>query len=292
MPYKEQFGFRAKDECISQATTLLSKTRGEEARQKVLTKNKDIFKPSVTLADKRAVRQGCPESSMLFNIYINDTFNGITGASVPELYDKLLELLFADDTVILAESADELQKSFDTLTKWFKQYKYLGIEFNNEWNNKAFFKAKKIKAFKSYTGCCSILKRTDILTKFKVMVIKAIIQVVATYGGNFFGMSATRCKPIQQVVDAATQTLKNIAATETGEKKPPLLPDSILMGLVGKLQGEDLKHISKKICNAPTVLCVKTTLAIAKFLNAIALSRYLMLNSIRLIPIPPKQCPP
>ncbi|OLY78772.1 hypothetical protein AYI68_g7172 [Smittium mucronatum] len=33
---------------------LLSKKRGEEARQKVLTKNKDIFKPSVTLADKRA----------------------------------------------------------------------------------------------------------------------------------------------------------------------------------------------------------------------------------------------
>ncbi|PVU85213.1 hypothetical protein BB561_006976 [Smittium simulii] len=47
--------------------------------------------------------------------------------------------------------------------------------------------------------------------KFKVIVIKAIIQALATYGGKFFGMSETRCKPLQQVVDAATQTLANVA---------------------------------------------------------------------------------
>ncbi|PVU91901.1 hypothetical protein BB561_004141 [Smittium simulii] len=40
------------------------------------------------------------------------------------------------------------------------------------------------------------------------------------------------------------------------------------------------------ICKDPTLLCVKTTLTTAKFLSAIALSRYLMLNSIRLVPIP------
>ncbi|PVU87319.1 hypothetical protein BB561_006387 [Smittium simulii] len=58
-----------------------------------------------------------------------------------------------------------------------------------------------------YMGCYSILKRSDMPTKFKVMVINAMIQEVATYGGELFGMSATRCKPIQQVVDAATRTL-------------------------------------------------------------------------------------
>ncbi|PVU86750.1 hypothetical protein BB561_006571 [Smittium simulii] len=75
-------------------------------------------------------------------------------------------------------------------------------------------------------------------------------------------------------------------------KKPPLLPASISMRLVGKLLGEELKLSSTRIRKDPTVLCVKTTLATAKFLNAIALSRYLMLNSIRLAPFPPNQCPP
>ncbi|PVU92995.1 hypothetical protein BB561_003506, partial [Smittium simulii] len=74
--------------------------------------------------------------------------------------------------------------------------------------------------------------------------------------------------------------------------KPPLLPASISMRLVGKLLGEELKLSSTRIRKDPTVLCVKTTLATAKFLNAISLPRYLMLNSIRLAPILPNQCPP
>ncbi|PVU92805.1 hypothetical protein BB561_003615 [Smittium simulii] len=68
-----------------------------------------------------------------------------------------------------------------------------------------------------YMGCYSILKRNDVPTKFKVMVIKEIIQAAGTYGGILFGMSATRCKPIQKVVDAATQTLakcKELAAID------------------------------------------------------------------------------
>ncbi|PVU89403.1 hypothetical protein BB561_005379 [Smittium simulii] len=64
------------------------------------------------------------------------------------------------------------------------------------------------------------------------------------------------------------------------------------MRLVGKLLGEELKLSSTRIRKDPTALCVKTTLATANFLNAIALPRYLMLNSIRLAPIPPNQCPP
>ncbi|PVU97041.1 hypothetical protein BB561_000801 [Smittium simulii] len=155
--------------------------------------------------------------------------------------NKIHGLLFADDAIILAESADKLQKSSDVLTEWYKWwdmnvnnkksgimsincstdtifkiqnhripsvniYKYFGIDFNNESSNKIFFKAKK-KYFQKYMGCYSILKRNDMPTKFKVMAIKAIIQAVATYGQRLFGMSATRCKPLQQVVDAATRTL-------------------------------------------------------------------------------------
>ncbi|PVU91001.1 hypothetical protein BB561_004602 [Smittium simulii] len=56
-------------------------------------------------------------------------------------------------------------------------------------------------------GCYSIIKRKNISTEFKVMVIKSIIQAVATYGDKFFGMSTTRCKSLQKIVDSATRTL-------------------------------------------------------------------------------------
>ncbi|PVU96479.1 hypothetical protein BB561_001153 [Smittium simulii] len=64
--------------------------------------------------------------------------------------------------------------------------------------------------------------------------------------------------------------------------KPPLLSASISMRLVGKLLGEEFKFPSTRICKDPTILCVKTTLETAKFLNVIVLHRYLILNIIRL----------
>ncbi|PVU87231.1 hypothetical protein BB561_006426 [Smittium simulii] len=44
--------------------------------------------------------------------------------------------------------------------------------------------------------------------------------------------------------------------------------------------------------NDPHLLCVKTTLATSKFLNKIALPSYLMLSSIRLVPIFTDKCTP
>ncbi|PVU88394.1 hypothetical protein BB561_005884 [Smittium simulii] len=59
------------------------------------------------------------------------------------------------------------------------------------------------------------------------------------------------------------------------------------MRLVDKLLGEKLKISSTRIRKDSTVLCDKTTLATAKFLNAITLPRYLMLNieQVRLLGI-------
>ncbi|PVU93375.1 hypothetical protein BB561_003311 [Smittium simulii] len=63
--------------------------------------------------------------------------------------------------------------------------------------------------------------------------------------------------------------------------KPPLLPASISMRLVGKLLGKELIIKSTSICMDPTILCVKTTLEKVKFSNTIALPRYLMLVTSR-----------
>ncbi|PVU88531.1 hypothetical protein BB561_005798 [Smittium simulii] len=99
----------------------------------------------------------CNLLSMIFYICIDDIFKRIARVVVHVSQDKIPGLLFADDAVILAESADELQKaserkksgimtincSTDTtfkiqnqLISAVKEYKYLIIEFNDKWNNK------------------------------------------------------------------------------------------------------------------------------------------------------------
>ncbi|PVU90628.1 hypothetical protein BB561_004801 [Smittium simulii] len=66
---------------------------------------------------------------------------------------------------------------------------------------------------------------------------------------------------------------------------------NILAQYINIYRAQELMLSSTRICKDPTVLCVKTTLGTEKFLNAIALPRYLMLNSILLATISPNQCP-
>lgn len=68
----------------------------------------------------RGVRQGDPASPMLFNLYISDILEGLSGVPVPGLgaNERLRGLLYADDTVIFAESRAELQRSLARLRQW------------------------------------------------------------------------------------------------------------------------------------------------------------------------------
>ncbi|OMJ28516.1 hypothetical protein AYI69_g2007, partial [Smittium culicis] len=64
------------------------------------------------------VRQGCPASSILFVFYINEIFEGIKGVDVPGLPNRIPGLLFADDAVVLVDSAENLQISLDKISTW------------------------------------------------------------------------------------------------------------------------------------------------------------------------------
>ncbi|PVU86431.1 hypothetical protein BB561_006706, partial [Smittium simulii] len=64
--------------------------------------------------------------------------------------------------------------------------------------------------------------------------------------------------------------------------KPPLLPASISMRLVGKLLGGGLKLSSTRIRKDPTVLCVKTTLANIIFLALYATTWLILSGKVTL----------
>lgn len=68
------------------------------------------------------VRQGCPTSPILFNLFIRDILKDCKGVSIPGIDEKCPGLLFADDTVVFGETEKELQDSLDSISEWCKKW--------------------------------------------------------------------------------------------------------------------------------------------------------------------------
>eukprot|EP01018_Ginkgo_biloba_P038654 Gb_08459 [translate_table: standard] len=94
---------------------------------------------------QRAVRQGCPASPSLSNIFINDIMDGFKGlgVEVPRISDVIARLLFVDDLVLFADKAmvvfgDQDRLKLEELLIGEERigvcesYKYLGLEVDSK----------------------------------------------------------------------------------------------------------------------------------------------------------------
>jgi hypothetical protein len=94
----------------------------------IYTKNKILIKFNNKLSKsveiKKGVRQGCPLSPTLFNIYLDEIITkwqkeDITGIKLSKK-QQLSTLLFADDQVIIADREDNLQRVAHKLNQIIK----------------------------------------------------------------------------------------------------------------------------------------------------------------------------
>ncbi|OMJ19396.1 LINE-1 retrotransposable element ORF2 protein [Smittium culicis] len=199
------------------------------------------------------VRQGCPASPILFDFYINDIFKGVRGVRVPGLTSRIPGLLFADDAVLFAESSADLHAALDTITEWSDtwemavkaskcgimtingelttdmtlqgqkvdstdQYIYLGYIMNSKWDVSETIKNNKYKIRKAVYAAYSFLRRSDVLTTLKIKFINSVLMQIGCYGGETFGMSEARCKPIQSEIDKAIRLVANVGKSAAMER--------------------------------------------------------------------------
>ncbi|OMJ21154.1 LINE-1 retrotransposable element ORF2 protein [Smittium culicis] len=210
----------------------------------------EVSKPTEYLC---GVRQGCPASPILFDFYINGIFKGVRGVQVPGLTSRIPGLLFADDAVLLAESSAELQDALNTITEWSDtwemavnaskcgimtisgemttdmtlqgqkvdstdQYTYLSYIMNSKRDVSGTIKNNKSKVREAVYTAYSFLRRSDVLTALKIKFINSVLMPIGCYGGETFGMSEARCKPIQSEIDKAIRMVANVGKSAAMER--------------------------------------------------------------------------
>jgi hypothetical protein len=81
----------------------------------------------------KGVRQGCPLSPTLFNIYLDEIIiikwqkQDITGMKLSKT-QHLSTLLFADDQVIIADTEDNLQNAAHKLHRLITEYGLISVQ--------------------------------------------------------------------------------------------------------------------------------------------------------------------
>ena len=155
---------------------------------------------SSSFSIKRGVRQGCVLSPSLFNIYTENIFKEFEELPGIKLFGEYINnLRYADDTVLLAESEEELQVLVDAVKEGSRKY---GLEMNT----------KKTKTM-------VIRRNTEEEARIATEVDGAILEQVKSY--QYLGQLITedgRCeKEIKRRIEIARTNflkLKDVLTTK------------------------------------------------------------------------------
>ena len=187
---------------------------------------------------ERGVRQGCPTSPILFNIYINDILDRIRPIEVEGLCHGFRGLMFADDTVIAAESLEDLNNKIKIIQEWMSEnsmeinpskcgvmlvkegivnipeikynneiipnvnsYTYLGVEFNDQLDLELMAGLRQRKGIAMSNTLGPTLRNNKIPLEYKRMLISNILIPTLSYGTEVFGMSEKRSSQLKKTVD-------------------------------------------------------------------------------------------
>ena len=205
---------------------------------------------------RQGVRQGCPLSPILFNCFINELAKRLREADCGFAAGgkDVVSLLYADDVVLMAYSAEKLQVLInvvdtfcrqwhmdinikksevmvvpggrkppplakftcrETELKVVSQYKYLGIQFTSKLDWNAHFEYALEKAERRTRSMSKLLTNSRISSRAKFLVWKAYVRPLLDYGSEVWVATKAQTAKIEAVqTKAGVMGMKLNAHTE------------------------------------------------------------------------------
>ncbi|OMJ28581.1 LINE-1 reverse transcriptase-like protein [Smittium culicis] len=220
----------------------------------------------------KALRQGCPMSPMLFNIFINDILDKVNEniVLVPGNSVKIPGLLFADDLVLLADSEVSIRENLLVVEKWasdnemsfgiskcdalavggsfehpenlelqgqrvhiVKEYWYLGVLINDEQDLLKFCRHKVEKAESCYTNIRRLLSSKSVPMASRVLFLRGVLEARMRYGVEILGMLRDRTRSLQRVLNNGLKNSISVSERETVVKMGNLWLEFEVPPLIG-----------------------------------------------------------
>ncbi|KAJ1344702.1 hypothetical protein BSLG_000225 [Batrachochytrium salamandrivorans] len=173
-----------------------------------------------THSQYRGVRQGCPLSGLLFNLFINDILDGVAPITVPGLprdTNPIRGLMYADDVAVFADSEQSLLAASTAIKQWAIQWEmqfgvakcgiisftgHLVSRLDNPLDIRLHGQLQKRFALEhTISALYPVLANHQLTVNYRSRIFSAVVMGKAYYGLELVGGNKSHLAPLQTTIN-------------------------------------------------------------------------------------------
>ncbi|KAH9263394.1 hypothetical protein BASA83_013226 [Batrachochytrium salamandrivorans] len=168
---------------------------------------------------QRGVRQGCPLSGLLFNLFTNDILDGVAPITVPGLSrdtNPIRGLMYADDVAVFADSEQSLLAASTSVEQWANRWEmqfgvakcgiisftgHLAPRLDNPLDIRLHGQLKRSALKHTISALAPVLANHQLTVNYRSHIFSAVVMGKAYYGLELVGGNKSHRAPLQTTIN-------------------------------------------------------------------------------------------